>query len=51
MAARRLSSGCVSFTCFACGHLPTCVTPVTARPRRSQKAPKVTLRLGTEAGL
>lgn len=51
MAARRLSLGCASYTCFASGHLPTCVTPVTARPRRGQKAPKVTLLLGTEAGL
>lgn len=51
MAAGQLSSGCASFTCFACRHLPTCVTPVTARPRRGQKAPKVALRLGTEAGL
>ena len=51
MAAGRLSSGRASFTRFACGHLPTCVTTVTARPRQGQKAPRVTVRLGTEAGL
>lgn len=42
VAAGRLSSGCASFTRFTCGHLPTCVTTVTARPRRGRKAPKVT---------
>ena len=51
MAAGRLSSGRASFTRFACGHLPTCVTTVTARPRQGQKAPRVTVCLGTEAGL
>lgn len=50
MAAGRPSSGCASFTRFACGHLPTCVTTVTARPRRGRKAPRVTVRLGTERG-